>query len=54
MATTAEGVETEEQMDRVKVEGCTEMQGYLFSKAVPADEVARLFTSKQIRPVSAA
>src|SRR5205814_5638821 len=43
MATTAEGVETQEQMDQVRAEGCTEMQGFLYSRAVPAAEVARLF-----------
>jgi diguanylate cyclase (GGDEF)-like protein len=54
IATTAEGVETEEQMDQVRVEGCTEMQGFLFSKAVPADDVPRLLMVKQVKPVSAA
>ena len=31
IATTAEGVETAEQFDQLKLEGCTEVQGYLFS-----------------------
>jgi diguanylate cyclase (GGDEF)-like protein len=43
MATTAEGVETQEQRDTVKSEGCTEMQGYLFSKPLPAAEIERLY-----------
>lgn len=42
MATTAEGVETREQFERVKSEGCTQVQGYLFSKPRPAAEVAML------------
>ena len=42
MATTAEGVETEEQLQRLREEGCTEVQGYLFSKPVPADQVQLL------------
>ena len=33
METTAEGVETQQQLDAVKLEGCTEMQGFLFSRA---------------------
>ena len=33
IATTAEGVETEEQLERVRAEGCTEMQGYLLQPA---------------------
>ena len=39
MTTTAEGVETKEQLDTVRAEGCTEMQGFLFSKPLPASEV---------------
>ena len=35
MTATAEGVETTEQLDRVTAEGCTEMQGFLFSKPLP-------------------
>ena len=35
MTTTAEGVETEEQLERLRGEGCSEMQGYLFSAAAP-------------------
>jgi diguanylate cyclase (GGDEF)-like protein/PAS domain S-box-containing protein len=41
MATTAEGVETKEQLDILRAEGCTEMQGYLFSKPLPASEIAQ-------------
>ena len=33
--TTAEGVETEEQFELLRKEGCTEVQGYLFSRRVP-------------------
>ena len=36
--TTAEGVETQEQMAQLTAEGCTCFQGYLFGKPVPADE----------------
>jgi len=32
MATAAEGVETEAQLETVRALGCTEMQGYLFSR----------------------
>jgi diguanylate cyclase (GGDEF)-like protein len=43
MQTTAEGVETSEQLDSVKLEGCTEMQGFLFSRPRPAHELGELF-----------
>jgi diguanylate cyclase (GGDEF)-like protein len=45
MTATAEGVETSEQLDRIRSEGCAEMQGYLFSKPLPAAEIERLFLS---------
>jgi diguanylate cyclase (GGDEF)-like protein/PAS domain S-box-containing protein len=42
MTTTVEGVETKEQLELVRAEGCTEVQGYLFSKPRPASEVPHL------------
>jgi diguanylate cyclase (GGDEF)-like protein len=45
MVTTAEGVETQEQRDAVTSEGCTEMQGFLFSRPRPAHEFEQLFLS---------
>ena len=42
MATTAEGVETMQQLDRFQASDCTNVQGYLFSPPVPAAEVAGL------------
>ena len=39
MLTTAEGVETEDQLEKLRAEGCTEVQGFLFSPARPACEV---------------
>jgi diguanylate cyclase (GGDEF)-like protein len=45
MAATAEGVETREQLDKIAAVGCTEMQGYLFSRPLPVREIERLFIS---------
>ncbi len=42
IATTAEGVETAEQLERVRAEGCTEVQGYLFSPPRPVSELGLL------------
>jgi EAL domain-containing protein (putative c-di-GMP-specific phosphodiesterase class I) len=43
MATIAEGVETQRQLEMVRTLGCTEMQGFVFSPPRPAAEIARLF-----------
>jgi EAL domain-containing protein (putative c-di-GMP-specific phosphodiesterase class I) len=42
----AEGVERESQLDFLRRHGCDEMQGFLFSQPVPADEVQRLLTAQ--------
>ncbi len=38
----AEGVETAEQLARLRAEGCDEVQGYYFGKPMPADEFIAL------------
>ncbi len=45
--TLAEGAETEEQLARLREAGCSEMQGYLFSRPVPASEIAALLSSRR-------
>jgi len=44
MSTTAEGVETQQDLDFLREIGCTEIQGYLISPAVPAHAVPGLLT----------
>jgi diguanylate cyclase (GGDEF)-like protein len=39
IATVAEGVESEDQFACLKAEGCDEIQGYLISRPMPADDV---------------
>jgi predicted signal transduction protein with EAL and GGDEF domain len=46
MISTAEGVETQQQLDKLHSVGCTEMQGYLFSRARPAREIAYVASRK--------
>ena len=46
MSTTAEGVETEMQREILRGLGCSEMQGYLFSPAVPASKLQQLLLAK--------
>ncbi len=45
MTTTAEGVETEAQRQALRTLGCSEMQGWLFSAAKPAEEIRHLFAA---------
>jgi EAL domain-containing protein (putative c-di-GMP-specific phosphodiesterase class I) len=47
--TLAEGVETKNQLEWLRQTGCTEMQGYLFSRPVPASEIAGLLISRRKR-----
>jgi EAL domain-containing protein (putative c-di-GMP-specific phosphodiesterase class I) len=46
IAVTAEGVETEDQLEFVRREGCSLVQGFLFSPPLPAEQ-ARAFASGQ-------
>jgi EAL domain-containing protein (putative c-di-GMP-specific phosphodiesterase class I) len=41
-ATTAEGVETDDQLRRISAEGCTEVQGHIFSRPLPPGEIPAL------------
>jgi diguanylate cyclase (GGDEF)-like protein/PAS domain S-box-containing protein len=47
IAATVEGVETKEQLDLLRAEGCTEVQGYLFSTPQPINRVAELLQSRE-------
>ncbi|MBT1515083.1 EAL domain-containing protein [Bradyrhizobium sp. SRL28] len=49
IVTTAEGVETDAQFDLLRQEGCTQAQGYLFSKPRPAAEVEGMLTQPRQR-----
>jgi EAL domain-containing protein (putative c-di-GMP-specific phosphodiesterase class I) len=54
ITSTAEGVETQQQFDTLQAIGCTEMQGYLFSRAKPAKEVSKFFAKDAAGAVDAA
>jgi EAL domain-containing protein (putative c-di-GMP-specific phosphodiesterase class I) len=47
MTTTAEGVETPDQLARLRQAGCTEVQGFLFSKPLPAEAARQLANGRQ-------
>ncbi|WDR01719.1 EAL domain-containing protein [Devosia algicola] len=42
MTTTAEGIETQEQLDMVRDQGCDEIQGYLFSPPIQAQKAGAI------------
>ncbi len=44
----AEGVETEQQRDFLRANDCDEMQGYLFSRPVPAEQIAALLAAPSL------
>ncbi|WP_369410711.1 putative bifunctional diguanylate cyclase/phosphodiesterase [Erythrobacter ani] len=47
MDVTAEGVETDEQADLVRTAGCDQIQGWLFYKAMPAEEIDKLIAAQE-------
>jgi diguanylate cyclase (GGDEF)-like protein len=47
-STAAEGVETDAQLSHIKAEGCTEGQGFIFSRPVPARDVPALLAGEQL------
>jgi diguanylate cyclase (GGDEF)-like protein len=53
MSTTAEGVETEAQLNFLREQGCNEVQGYLFSEPRPAIEIDALFADEKKREQAA-
>jgi diguanylate cyclase (GGDEF)-like protein/PAS domain S-box-containing protein len=53
MVTTAEGVETVEQLARLRQEGCTEVQGYLISRPIACDALLEFIHATQGVPAPA-
>lgn len=51
MSVVAEGVETKEQLAVLQKYNCNTIQGYLFSKPVPADEFAKLLQKNKLAPI---
>jgi diguanylate cyclase (GGDEF)-like protein len=54
IATIIEGIETEEQLEMAKTEGCGEAQGFLFSKPMPEREIPEFLAKRRRRVADAA
>lgn len=52
IVTTAEGVETDAQLELLRREGCTQVQGFLFSMPRPASEVVFMLERPRLRALA--
>ena len=48
----AEGVETKEQLELLRRWGCEQVQGYLFSRPLPVDQITQLLQIGSLRPAA--
>jgi diguanylate cyclase (GGDEF)-like protein len=53
MQVVAEGVENEAQLEFLRAEGCDEIQGYLVSRPMPAEEIPALLAARSALPALA-
>ena len=47
----AEGVETKEQLEFLRLNDCDEKQGYLFSRPVPAEDMTKMLRENRLLTV---
>jgi EAL domain-containing protein (putative c-di-GMP-specific phosphodiesterase class I) len=53
MRVIAEGVETRAQIDYLRAQGCDYVQGFFYSRALPAGEVERILREGRCQPAQA-
>ena len=49
MSTTAEGIETNEEFEWLRAQGCDQAQGFLFSRPLPANAYRDLLAARETR-----
>jgi EAL domain-containing protein (putative c-di-GMP-specific phosphodiesterase class I) len=54
ITTTAEGAETRSEVEGLRLEGCSEVQSFFFSRALPSDEIREFLTLAQPRGLTSA
>ncbi len=53
MSTTAEGVETERELETIRALGCRKIQGYYYGRPMPAEDARALFSQGHMRRINA-
>ncbi|MEY4269892.1 MAG: hypothetical protein RLZZ58_1108 [Pseudomonadota bacterium] len=53
MSTTAEGAETEHEVETIRALGCRKIQGYFYGRPMPAEDVQNLFGAHGVKSVEA-
>ena len=54
LVTVAEGVETTEQLDKLRELHCAQLQGYLYSRPISADQIELLLAAPAALPLAEA
>ena len=52
LSVTAEGVETTDQLERLRELGCMQGQGFLFSRPVPAADLPTMLAGDRLTPLA--
>jgi diguanylate cyclase (GGDEF)-like protein len=52
METTAEGAETQDELELVRSLGCSHLQGFVYGKAMSGDEAAQMLTAQEGRAIA--
>jgi EAL domain-containing protein (putative c-di-GMP-specific phosphodiesterase class I) len=51
ITTVAEGIETKEQLERVREEGCSEAQGFYIGRPIPSSDIPEFLSGRKRKPL---